>query len=533
MLLSWLILGLNINVLVQAQGTRYGGNRAVTSLDNALVSANFPDVNVTIYSPAFLGPGLIPAGFSNGTSGPTDDAVLASFIQDIAQTNDWASYHGSEIFSEEGRAIPYLFLSKANTNGSSSKLRIWVQGAAHGNEPASDAAVLALLGRMNVAQKWTSSLLDLIDIIVLPRYNPDGVSTFQRTLATNFDPNRDHLKLVRQQTRDIKKRFSSFAPHIVVDMHEFTATAVGSGLLQATDTQVSAAKNLNIHSAIRNLSEELFTPEIFKNLASAGFRGGPYKTSSSSRSPGRLAFEEAGTDGKIGRNAMGLSQSITFLVETRGIRIANQHFRRRVASGLNVLETILQTAADNHEVVYNTIETAITEFAQSTEDIIVTDYTELSERVFEMISASNGTRYNVSFPWASATPAFANLTRARPSAYIIPPAWADIAALLEVQGLEVSKLSTRYTGYIQALEIASSSLASSYYEGAILNTVTTKSIDKYFVDLPEGSFYVSTAQKNIGIAFNVLEPENIDSFVSFGIIPQEEGDIYPIFRVNE
>ena len=92
-------------------------------------------------------------------------------------------------------------------------------------------------------------------------------------------------------------------------MREFTATAVvSSGFLQATDMQVSATKDLNIHPAIRNISEAFFTTQIFANLASAGFRKRPYKTSSSSRSPSRLTFEEAGTDGKIGRNAMGSSQ---------------------------------------------------------------------------------------------------------------------------------------------------------------------------------------------------------------------------------
>jgi hypothetical protein len=67
---------------------------------------------------------------------------------------------------------------------------------------------------------WAASFLEKMEIIVLPRYNPDGNAYFQRTLATNFDPNRDHTKLARQQTRDIKEWFSIFSPHIAIDMHE-------------------------------------------------------------------------------------------------------------------------------------------------------------------------------------------------------------------------------------------------------------------------------------------------------------------------
>ena len=50
------------------------------------------------------------------------------------------------------------------------------------------------------------------------------------------------------------------------------------------------------------------------------------------------------------------------------------------------------------------------------------------------------------------------------------------------------------------------------------------------VTLPVGSFYVSSKQKNAGLAFVTLEPENIDSYVSFGIVPMEVGDEYPIYR---
>jgi predicted deacylase len=109
------------------------------------------------------------------------------------------------------------------------KLRVWIQGGVHGNEPAGDQAVLALLGKMDADQAWTASLLERMDIILFPRYNPDGVSYFQRDLASNLDSNREHTKLARKQSRDIKRLFSSFSPHIAVDMHEFTGTRLTAG----------------------------------------------------------------------------------------------------------------------------------------------------------------------------------------------------------------------------------------------------------------------------------------------------------------
>ncbi len=65
--------------------------------------------------------------------------------------------------------------------------------------------------------------------MLFPRYNPDGVSYFQRDLASNLDPNREHTKLARRQSREIKRLLSSFSPHIAVDMHEFTGTRLTDG----------------------------------------------------------------------------------------------------------------------------------------------------------------------------------------------------------------------------------------------------------------------------------------------------------------
>jgi hypothetical protein len=65
-------------------GLRYGENWAPTIKDSSLVAANFPDVNITLRSPAFLNPERVPARFANGTEGPTDDIELGN----ISPSND-------------------------------------------------------------------------------------------------------------------------------------------------------------------------------------------------------------------------------------------------------------------------------------------------------------------------------------------------------------------------------------------------------------------------------------------------------------
>ncbi|KAF1918654.1 hypothetical protein BDU57DRAFT_511369 [Ampelomyces quisqualis] len=86
-----------------------------------------------------------------------------------------------------------------------------------------------------------------------------------------------------------------------------------------------------------------------------------------------------------------------------------------------------------------------------------------------------------------------------------------------------------FSGEVEAFNISTSTLARSYYEGVVLNTVTT-SVSTKEITLPRGSFWVSAKQKNAGLAFVCLEPENIDIYVSFGIVPVEVANEYPVFK---
>jgi hypothetical protein len=268
-------------------------------------------------------------------------------------------------------------------------------------------------------------------------------------------------------------------------------------------------------------------------LEANGLRWEPYVTGSSNSTPGsRIEFEEAVTEARTGRNAYGLTQTVSFLCEMRGIRLADQHFQRRTVTALLKLEAILETARDNFDNVLSTIEDAREEFIASNDDIVVTDYFTQTVRNFTMVNRNTGQIEQVEVDFWETTPSVANLTRPRPEAYLIPRTWSDVAAKLANYGLEVETLDYEFRGTVEVLNITSSVLDDSIYEGHVLNTVTAEPIYKE-VRLPPGSFRVSTRQKNAALAFITLEPENIDSFVTFSIIPMDVADEYPVFRMME
>jgi murein tripeptide amidase MpaA len=101
------------------------------------------------------------------------------------------SFRVADFFSEEGRTFPYVYLSTlsnaSSVTGDTGKLRVWIQGSVHGNEPAGDEATLALLGAMDANATWAASFLEEMDIIVLPQYNPDGNACKYSRSSNNSD----------------------------------------------------------------------------------------------------------------------------------------------------------------------------------------------------------------------------------------------------------------------------------------------------------------------------------------------------------
>lgn len=422
--------------------------------------------------------------------------------------------------------------SGATAGTNSSKLRVYIQGAIHGNEPAGDQGILALFGKMDANQTWAASILERIDVLVLPRYNPDGVAYFQRELVSNVDPNREHTKLMRQQSRDIKRLVNGFNAHLIIDMHEYTASRIYGGVYRhGQDALIASGRNLNTHESIRNITEELFSAGVGEKLESRGFRWNPYVTGDTNETLGSpIVFEEAVTSPTSGRNAYGLTQAIAILCELRGIRLANQHFQRRTASALTMLEGLLEIARDNVDEVITTVEDGIEDFINSDDDIIINDSQPSTNRTFTMVDTRNGTVLEVPVEFLSSSPAIANLTRPRPEAYIIPRNWVDLAERLTISGIEVETLEYEYRGPVEAYNVTSSELEGSWYEGVVRNRVMVEPIEKE-VHLAAGSFKVSTRQKNAALAFIMLEPEIAESFVTFGLLHVDTADEYPIFRV--
>ena len=65
------------------------------------------------------------------------------------------------------------------------------------------------------------TLLDKINVIVVPRANPDGSEAGTRVTANGIDMNRDHL-LLHTRSQSHCASGATIAPILVIDSHEYT-----------------------------------------------------------------------------------------------------------------------------------------------------------------------------------------------------------------------------------------------------------------------------------------------------------------------
>ncbi|MEP7058416.1 MAG: M14 family zinc carboxypeptidase, partial [Caldimonas sp.] len=164
------------------------------------VAARFPDPPVAYRTPAF------EPGHAALTSNAELHAALARLAGNHGQRSSAPEVRLLPLgTSQTGTPIEALLLMHAEPGASASpagrfgvalapgRPTVLLIGQQHGDEPAGSEALLVIA--QELAQGSLESVLDRINVVVLPRANPDGAEANRRTTASGIDANRDHLLL--------------------------------------------------------------------------------------------------------------------------------------------------------------------------------------------------------------------------------------------------------------------------------------------------------------------------------------------------
>ncbi len=488
------------------------------------VAARFPDPAVTYRTPAF----------EPGRSTFTSNAELATLLRGLVREGR-NSPGGTTVrllgagSAQSGVPLEALLFTRNPDPSPAALLRagrptVLLIGQQHGDEPAGAEALLAIA--QELAQGPLEKLLDQINVVLLPRANPDGAQADKRSTASGIDANRDHLLLRTPETQAMAQLARDFRPLVVVDAHEYTV--VGRflekyGALQRFDALVQYATVANLPPFVTKASEEWFRQPLVASLKSHGLSSEWYHTTSNDPADRKISM--GGTQPDVGRNVNGLRNAISLLIETRGVGLGRQHLARRVHTHVvavrSVLNSTAQRAADLSRL-RKFVDTEVASLACLGQAVISAAATP-SEYTLLMLDPATGADRPRAVSWDSALVLDVRKTRARPCGYWLGADQIDAVLRLRSLGVTVQQLTQNS---VVRGEVFTETLRQPGHaaEGAVDNGDANATMHvevetvPALIDAPTGSYYISLDQPFANLVLAALEPDTRNSYVAHRII---------------
>ncbi len=431
-----------------------------------------------------------------------------------------------------GKEIPILYFG----NGANpKKMKVWMQGGIHGNEPGGTEGLFMLINHL-LNTPGGSLLLAKIDLAILPVANLDGYIAQKRTSADGFDLNRDQSKFADRVSPIIKRTFIGWNAEASFDFHEYTPIRKEyDEILKAPaagyyDVLFLPSGNLNAPKCIRKMSTDLFEANAEKALDQAGYSHNFYFTAKVE--PDGVVLAKGGNSPRSSSSSYALSNSISILVEIRGIGLGRTSFARRTNSSFIVAKSFLETAATNLKAVKKTVQLAIKQTLRRENEVIVTADETLVNYPVKFIDVKSNEIVTKDMKTYDGLLAVPTLTRKRPVAYILTPDCKAEVEILRILGIKIQVSENDITLPVTGYTVASYKSEPEEWEGIHPVTVQTKlaPVTRAF---PAGSFIVRLDQKNANYIGTLIEPESENSFVYSALTITAPGKELPYYRMEK
>ncbi len=486
------------------------------------VAARFPDPSVRYETP----------GLAEGRRAFTTNAELTQWLRDLA-----AAQHGATRMqmldlglSQRGTPIHALVLTRAAGTDAmaleaSRRPTVLLIGQQHGDEPAGSEALLVVAREL--AQGLLEPMLDRINVIIVPRANPDGADAGTRVTASGADMNRDHLLLQTPEAQALARLVRNYRPMAIIDAHEYTVA--GRFLekfhaIQRYDVLLQHATTANLPEFMTKAALEWYRTPMVKALGAESLTQEWYYTTSTR--PDDLRISMGGTQPDTGRNVNGLKNAVSMLLETRGVGIGRTHIQRRVHSHVTAITSTLRSTVEraNDLEQVRSYEARDISAQACRGDIVVEAGPTPTQRELVMLDPDTGADRTLRVDWNSSLELVTLKKRPRPCGYWLAGGASEAVERLKLLGLQVMRVAE-----------PGSILADTYQEtgrttaqrqdvrgtvaggqGIVRVQVTpTRSA----IDVPAESYYVPLNQPLANLAVAALEPDTQNSYFANRLIP--------------
>jgi hypothetical protein len=502
---------------------------APAAADAASAAPYGPAVAARFAEPAtpYSTPGLAPERRSF-----TTNAEVGQWLREVASAAPRGPTTASVLSlgtSQHGEPIVGLLLTRAKgtdltsleANGRSTVVLI---GQQHGDEPASSEALLVIAREL--AQGLLEPLLDRINVVVIPRANPDGAASGNRTTANGVDMNRDHLLLQTPEAQALARVVRDYRPIVVLDAHEFTA--VGRYLqkfnaIQRYDALLQYTTTANYPEFLTKASQEWFHQPMLGALQSQGLSSDWYYTTSTQPDDRRISMGGAQPD--TGRNVNGLKNSVSLLVETRGVGLGRMHLQRRVHTQVTAITSALRSTAERAANLEQVRSFVVRDTASKAckGQVVVEAQATPTQRELTMLDPDTGADRILKVDWNSSLTLQPVKTRARPCGYWLAASATTAVERLELLGVQVLRVAE--PGGVLAdtyNETARETTERADVRGTVAGSAGTIRIQvtpvRRAIDVPAGSFYVPLNQGLANLAVAALEPDTQSSYFANRLI---------------
>ena len=464
--------------------------------------------------------------------------VEAYLEKETARTPD-AYFFSAGKSGKYGYEIPMILLTETDLSAAKTvfaaarlmkkngKVKIYYQAQIHGNEPAACEGALASLHAL--CGEWGKKILKTADLIVLPRLNPDGARDCTRNeSARKANLNRDMFSAVCAETKASHRVIRYFQPEVVIDAHEYTSK---NELSEAAynDILMSTGGGINNGPGVRGLGVRMMR-RAMDRLGENSIRAFAYNNVDTPKKGAAANSINPAT----GRLFHGLGGALSFLVESRGIRMGKNCYRRRTVSQYLACTDLIDFAASHAQEVKRTVSEEREELsrrgsAYSEKNLFVLrgETSQLPGHSFTLAQP----RYDY-YTGRLTDPA------ARVRVYFIDEALQSRPLPLAYWVPKGEKWEKRVREQLSVLGISFTEEAPGASRSLLQYSGTQEEIallPEKEVSFPKGAICVPMAQTNMLYAAYLFEPDIGDaregavSLVQTGVIGAENG-VFPIYR---
>ena len=211
----------------------------------------------------------------------TTQAQLEAFIKRLDDADDNMYIHSIgksahfehdvwAVFLTESDLSSAKTLEEATVKLDKTKPTVLYRAQIHGDEAGACEAALAMIQRLDGA--YGDEVLSKINVIILPRTNPDGAQVNKRYLYNDLEPNGDSVVATSQEITDFVHLYNLVMPEVVIDGHEYSSYSYESYLWDA-DVLVGAGFTPVNTDALADVSTDMVL-DTFDALGANGLTYG-------------------------------------------------------------------------------------------------------------------------------------------------------------------------------------------------------------------------------------------------------------------